>query len=262
MIDPLSLSSLQITVYINQGFGGTATGFIINNNNQLYLVTNWHVVKGRNHDTGELNKYGNEPTHFEIKYARASKSLKLELYNEHGEKKWLEYPKYTTKYPNDLPIDVPDVDVILFPIERTDKFTILDWVGLSNKDIKIAPALPVSIIGFPFENSHITNNLPMWITGFVASEFSEKMQERPLVYINAAGYSGLSGSPVVIRFSGAYISTSGRTNLNTGYQTKFIGIYSGRVSTNRDLSDSNKDDLVICRVWKLAVIQQIINQKF
>lgn len=256
MIDQLSLSILQIRVFINQGFGGSATGFIIKKNNQLYLVTNWHVVAGRNQDDGELNSFGAEPTHLEA-IGRDLK-LSIDLYDKAGNKKWLEYPVLKTL--DDSNIKVPEVDVVLLPIQGVN-LPIFELEKLK-KNMIIVPAQPISIIGFPFEDSiKLSNGYPVWITGFIASEPNINIQNKPLLYINAAGYSGLSGSPVIVRTFGTMIDKNGNFFGNQHHYDEFVGIYSGRVPTNRKNDDSNKDDLVICRVWKSEVIQQILDQK-
>ncbi len=263
MIDPLSLSSLQINVYYHDEPLGSATGFIISSNGQLYLVTNWHVLSGRDHDTGmPLDKVNCAiPNRIEVIYDKGKNKLLLPVLNDNSKGKWIEHRQYDLK----KQVIVPIADVALLPIESSQipsstKLPILDLESY-NKNIDIVPALSVSIVGFPFNNSNeFSNNLPVWITGFVASEPSENIQNRPLMYINAAGYSGLSGSPVIIRISGLYTSTEGSLEIEPGYHTKFIGIYSGRVSTERNLKDPDKDDLVICRVWKPEVIKHILDR--
>ena len=54
LIDPLSNSSLFVESRVNGKSLGTATGFCIEAKGKFFLVTNWHVVTGRNPDTGEL----------------------------------------------------------------------------------------------------------------------------------------------------------------------------------------------------------------
>lgn len=70
----------------------------------------------------------------------------------------------------------------------------------------------------------------------------------PLFYVNASGRSGLSGAPVVLRLSGGYGTSDGKFILGGGYQTKFMGIYSGRICEDSDVG----------RVWKPIVLNQII----
>ncbi len=268
MIDPLSLSSLQINVYYHDEQLGSATGFIISSNRKLYLVTNWHVLSGRDHDTGmPLDKKNCAiPNRIEVVYTRGQNKLLLPVLNDDNEAKWIEHSQRVL---NEKQVQVPIADVALLPIEygnipSSSELPVLNLTSYA-KDIDIVPALPVSIIGFPFQDKEKwSNNLPIWITGFVASEPNENIQRRPLMYINAAGFKGLSGSPVVVRvLGGSYFSKGGALNIENdgkGYATKFLGIYSGRVSTAS--KNGGRDDLVICRVWKPEVIQQILNQKF
>ena len=48
-----SLRSLYITIYYNETKLGTASGFLINEQDKLYLITNRHVVTGKNNQTHE-----------------------------------------------------------------------------------------------------------------------------------------------------------------------------------------------------------------
>ncbi len=52
LVDPLSARSLLLETAVNGYPLGTATGFVVQKGNQPYLITNWHVVAGRNADTG------------------------------------------------------------------------------------------------------------------------------------------------------------------------------------------------------------------
>jgi len=53
-IDPFSLTTIPLEQCANGRSLGTATGFIWKRREQHYLITNWHVVTGRNARTGEL----------------------------------------------------------------------------------------------------------------------------------------------------------------------------------------------------------------
>ena len=48
-----SLKSLYITIYYNETKLGTASGFIVKEKEKLYLITNRHVVTGRNNQTND-----------------------------------------------------------------------------------------------------------------------------------------------------------------------------------------------------------------
>jgi hypothetical protein len=54
-IDPLSLTSVYLECFSLGISLGTATGFIVKHNTTgYYVITNWHVVSGKNAETGEL----------------------------------------------------------------------------------------------------------------------------------------------------------------------------------------------------------------
>lgn len=53
LIDPLSCVSLHLECFFRGTVIGGGTGFIVVYNGTNYLVTNWHVVTGRDPNTGE-----------------------------------------------------------------------------------------------------------------------------------------------------------------------------------------------------------------
>ncbi len=246
MIDFLSTTSLLIEQYFNETKLGVATGFVIEKNDILYLATNWHVVTGKNADTGQtLSKSGGLPNVFVIWHYKKSPAtnklewvaVKVHLYEDGGEeKRWLEHPTGCK------------IDVILLPFKVIETIQINKLsLSLANTDMIPVPAMPVSIIGFPFGKA-AGGILPIWVTGSIASEPYIDIDEMPLFYVNASGRSGLSGSPVVLRMNGGYHTSEGHFVLSGGFQTKFMGIYSGRIC----------DDSDICRVWKPLVFEQIL----
>ncbi len=248
MVDFLSKTSLYIEQYFNEERLGVATGFVIEKEGYLYLATNWHVVTGKNPDTGKtLSKTGGIPNALVIWHYKKSTSAntlewipkKVQISEDDGmriRKKWLEHP------------EGKKIDVVLLPLKDIDQVQINKFnLDLASTNMITAPAMPLSIIGFPFGKT-AGGRLPIWITGFIASEPDVDIDEKPLFYVNASGRSGLSGSPVVLRQSGGYHTTEGNLIISSGYQTKFMGIYSGRICNESD----------ICRIWKPIVIDQIL----
>src|SRR5262245_54888767 len=54
-IDAYSLTTIPLELRANdRSLERTATGFIWKRDEQHYLITNWHVVTGRNAETGKL----------------------------------------------------------------------------------------------------------------------------------------------------------------------------------------------------------------
>lgn len=52
-VDPFSLSSLLLKCYWKGRVFSNATGFIVTRHNRAFLFTNWHVLSGRDPDTGQ-----------------------------------------------------------------------------------------------------------------------------------------------------------------------------------------------------------------
>jgi len=52
-LDSLSLSSLYLKLLVNGNELGTATGFVVAHSGRRFLITNWHVLSGRNPETGK-----------------------------------------------------------------------------------------------------------------------------------------------------------------------------------------------------------------
>ena len=99
-----SIKSLFVSVYFNDVQLGTATGFIVNENNILYLVTNRHVVTGRNNETGEcLDTNLSIPNKLKLWFPHQENNnyiwsnIDILLFDENENKIWLEHPTYKEK---------------------------------------------------------------------------------------------------------------------------------------------------------------------
>jgi hypothetical protein len=250
--DPISIVGLKIELCFREEKLSQATGFIIKNDESFFLVTNWHNVTGEDAITGELLPgcaVDKKPVQIRIHYYDDAKSgwsiFEVDLYNQnfdgiYAAKKWLEHPQGK------------QVDVVLVPLVGfKGSICVLD-LSLQGTDIAVFPATRISIVGFPFRTEEV---LPFWITGFIASEPEVNIAKLPLLYINASGYSGLSGSPVILRTDGCHLQNDNSYHVGGGRLAKFIGIYSGRVK------GKPSDDLALCRVWKPEVITQILMNK-
>src|SRR5947208_1539425 len=96
-VDPLSATSLRIQPFF-EGIGlATATGFTINVAGKDYLITNWHVVSGRNCDTNEcLDKNASIPDTLAITFHSKKRLGEWERVTvplrRDGEPLWIEHP--------------------------------------------------------------------------------------------------------------------------------------------------------------------------
>ncbi len=243
-IDPLSCVSLLIDAQVNNLSLGGGTGFIVQKDDKFYLITNWHVVSGRNTDTGEcLSKTGGLPDSvvvaFHVKCSLGS-WVKLKIPILDGEKHlWIEHPKHT---------ETNRIDVVAIPLKKLpDKVTVypLD-LNLADTNMLAVPASSVSIIGFPFGLSS-AGAFPIWKTGHIASDPDLDYNGLPVFLIDATTRSGMSGSPVVMRANN-FTDREGGFVVSGGPRTLFLGVYSGRI----------RNDIEIGRVWKPEIIKELL----
>ena len=62
----------------------------------------------------------------------------------------------------------------------------------------------------------------------------------------------MSGSPVVLRMSSGFRTSSGSMIMGAGTTTRFLGIYSGRIN-------QGSNSMEIGLVWRPSVILDILN---
>lgn len=245
-----SIKSLYITTCYNETELATATGFIVNKSNKAYLITNRHVVTGRNNETGECLDLIHSAVPNVLKVWLPYKvedgfewiSRKIDLYDNNEKNTWLEHPTYKDK-----------VDVAALKIENYDEETFFHNIVSDYNPVVTESAF---IIGYPFgfNINPAIGRYGIWSTGIVASdpdlELNIKGNQLPVFLVDAKTRQGQSGSPVI------YYSHNGMDRHENGFAIygspikHEIGIYSGRINKDSDLG----------YVWKWHLIHEIINQ--
>ncbi len=243
-IDPLSVQSLFIEqVDAKNEIFGCATGFVFEYNSKYYLITNWHVVTGRDPSNNQIiDKQGRIPTSLQI-WHNAEKigawESRIEPLYEKKKKLWIEHPKGK------------DVDVVALPLTIIDSVIKIYPFNLKLAETDMVPmvGMPVSIIGFPQCMSG-PGKMAIWKTGHIATEPDIDFNGEPFFIIDATTRQGMSGSPVVLRLTSGYKTMSGSSMMATsGMTTKFLGIYSGQNFANE-----------LGKVWFPKVILEILKQ--
>lgn len=243
-IDPLSLTSVLLECFFKDILLSTATGFIVTHHSTgSYVITNWHVVSGRNPDTGEtLNKNRAVPDSIKIKHHSKHQFGKWvetieRLVDDEDKPLWIEHPLGREVDVAAIPI-TPNKDINLFPLD----------FALINTDVVLRPAMLVSIVGYPLGLT--SSGWPIWKTGHIASDPLIDYDGKRMFLIDATTRGGMSGSPVYLRISSGYSLSDGTHLVGGPMVTKFLGIYSGRI----------RDDIEIGRVWKPKLIAEIFDQ--
>ena len=238
-----SAQSLLLEVRGNGQSLGTATGFLVKEKDRTFLITNRHVVTGRDQNTGkpihpscgipdEVLIYQNKLRHL------AHKVLKRESLFLFDSPRWFEHPALGHR-----------ADVVALELTDTNDVEVYDYsLEDLGPDIFLAPSVMVSVVGFPFGLA-VGETLAVWSTGFIASDIEVDYMDLPVFLIDCRARKGQSGSPVVAyRAGGPVPLRNSATATYPGPVRKFLGIYSGRINAESDLG----------MVWKPDVIREIV----
>lgn len=217
-IDRLSVTSLAVAVFHGDKSIGSATGFVLQKNQNYFLVTNRHVVLHCAEDSDPKN-VGGWICADRLKILQNTAGhlgdwfwVEENLYDENKHKRWVEHPTLGAS-----------ADLIALPLRNTAgvQFYPLD-LALRNSDLQLAPGDPVNIVGFPFGETQ-GGGLPIWKTGTIASDLDINYGGKAKFLVDATARSGMSGSPVYARRFGASQDKGSTTNVEG--ITKFLGVY-------------------------------------
>jgi hypothetical protein len=243
LIDPLSRISLHLECFSQGTPIGSGTGFIVIYGGVNYLITNWHIVTGRDPNTGEpMSTTGAaDPDTIGIWYHDAGRLGSWRRKDEplidpaSGNKLWKEHPLGR------------QVDVVALALKTYEDTKVYDLdTSLAQTDLVLVPSEPVSILGFPFGIA-AAGKFPIWKTGHIASDMDLNYDDKPVFLVDATTRPGMSGSPVFARRIGGFRSSTAMWNLGRD-AVRFLGVYSGRIREQADVG----------MVWKPSVINDIL----
>lgn len=248
MAGSISAPSVQ-SLFLELRFRGqplsTATGFVVRGQHGHYLVTNRHNVTGRHQDTGEpLSRTAGVPDEVAIQHNALGVlgrwTQKVEPLFTDGIPRWYEHPRFGSK-----------ADFVALPLSQLPGIQIYPY-DLANPGppIHVGPADSVSVVGFPFGRA-VAGYVAIWASGFLASEPDLDYDGLPVMLIDCRSRPGQSGSPVIAHRSGGMVPTiGGGSAAYSDPVTRFLGIYSGRISQESDLG----------LVWKASAVAELMAQ--
>lgn len=238
------MASLFISPMVNGNKLGSATGFVVNHSDKRYLITNWHVVTGRNPQTGAiLSRTGGVPEQLRIMHNVAGQlgnwqAKSEELYNSDGSPRWLEHPDFGYK-----------IDAVALELQDLDGVEIYAHeLAPSGDEVAAGVSESMCVVGFPFG---LTSGgaSAIWTRGAIASEPELNFNGLPCFLIDCRTRTGQSGSPVIAYFSGGSVPMkSGNVAITAGPVEELLGVYSGRINEQSDLGF----------VWKRTAISRIV----
>jgi hypothetical protein len=244
-IDEYSLATVPVIQLFNDTVLGNATAFVWRHNGQDFLITNWHVVTGRNNETGaNLHPRGGRPNklrlHFNLAPMVFGKSEASQELFADGNPVWLVHPVHGRSVDVvAIPLPIQPEDVHFRPINE-----------MSSERLQVSIGMDVFILGYPF--GFQLPGYPVWKRGSIASEPELAPLTRRYMLVDSASRPGMSGAPVIRRSWGNRMLENTAVMMGTGSATRFIGVYSGRLHTN------DPNDPQLARVWPQALLQEIV----
>lgn len=255
---------------------GTGTGFFHKFDGKWCLVTNWHVVTGRDpaNPNTTINGYLCSPSKFRffVNYPEQPKKFvptaDFPLY-ENGTPIWLEF--------DDNPdINNRRIDLVAIPFAFVEEHMplITPIVDFSHDGIEpLRMGRELTIIGYPFGLKE-SNPYPIWKRGYVASEPSISLDGMPKFYLDSPGRPGMSGSPVFMISPGfdapaelagmleeggdsakkAFMKLDFSMTRNTANVLEFVGVYSGSIG------DASLERLQLGIVWHGGLVDMLFKK--
>ena len=250
MNNPLSYLSLKLDLFSKDNIGlKSASGFVVEANNQYYLITNWHGLSGRNISARGPQEPGFEPytlkTSLHIDGGKGEaihrQRITVQLYDDNKAPRWIEHRANEQ--------DRPTVDVVALPIQSNlmnlDKFLrtirIIEMpidkhislkvstvpVSAIDTDVEYGPPDTVHIIGYPLGWAPAgidKSSAAFWRTSSIASEINETGRiQTGTFFVDPSAPEGMTGSPVVgmkndrLKLLGVYSdSSTAEFGANTG----------------------------------------------
>ena len=247
-LNGLSLCCTPIELLSNNGADTVlhnASGFFWLRNGQPHLVTNWHVVSGRNLFTGELLDPKNRYVPQKISFYGHDVSVQ-------GSVLRFQRTRYTIQFNQDLQdmlekpplIDGQPVDVWAVPIapgvvfgKDSERKGFVGAAGAScfvnehlGKPIVTRAGDDCFILGYPLNNSAGLRS-PIWKRGSIASDTNIGVDGRPIFFVDAAVTKGMSGSPIFRRAITVVAHNQDIDAIQEYTHFEFIGVYAGHLES-------------------------------
>ena len=230
----LSFSSVKLELFSKDAaYLKSASGFVVEARGQHYLITNWHVVSGRNISVDESQKSIHEPytvktsIHFhggegERPYPISMgvwQRITISLFDDNNVPRWIEYgasdqhrgmvdivalPIQSHLSRSPFNAKTPGININKSPWAKDINYwTKVSAIPMSaiETDVEYGPPDVVHIIGYPqgwTPEGVGKSSSAFWRTSFIASEIYEHgMTRENIFFVDPGAPDGMTGSPVV-----------------------------------------------------------------
>ncbi len=198
---------------------GSASGFFYTRNNDLFLVTNQHVVGKENE--GKLPDALRLRLHTNSADTTQNEEVDIQLYQD-GKPAWR------------IHATQPQADVALIRLNKDDlqaRFVIQTWSKENSfpQNYLLDPGEDIFIMGYPLAFHDKLNNLPIFRNAMIASSYRVPFGGMPLFVIDANLHPGTSGSPVITKPKSTWVDDQGTTHIAEGTDYYLLGVHSGPI---------------------------------
>lgn len=251
-IDPGSTVTSKLQTFYRGQELGVGTGFFCKLKDQLFLITNWHVVTGRNFETKKcLCMMGGIPDRMQFTAGPSShigdwQWIDCNLYEDAGASDqperpiWLEHSLHRNA-----------VDIVAIPIVLPKGLDVptIDRVN-TVPTLRLTVSRDVFVLGYP--KGIGVGSFPIWKRASIATEPNIDIEGKHILLIDTATREGMSGAPVIAIADGEFeVEGPPPAYRPPGRVYRFVGIYSGRLG-------KNEMEAQLGIVWKPALIEQIV----
>lgn len=263
----LSYSSVKLDLFSKDGLRlKSASGFVVEAGDKHYLITNWHVLSGRDFPARgsqepaatpyllktSIHSYGGQGEKRAPLSWGGWKRITVPLYDDNGTPAWIERR-------------ANDADIVALPIQLNDPLRLIQslkafisktteinidgdfWTRISaipistiDTEVDYGPSDPVHVIGYPLGWAPAgpdKSSSAYWRTSWIASEVHEPgMIQGNIFFIDPCALEGMSGSPVIGMKDD---------------QLKLLGVYS-----DRSVAEIGAHGGL---VWEAWLIKELIN---
>ncbi len=245
-IDPYSVAAIPIEMFFNSTNLSLGTAFVWAEGEQLFLITNWHNVSGKDPISGKhLSKTAAEPNRLKVwfnqKNQLGDKVAKfIPILDPDGRPLWLMHPTHGS-----------GIDVVA--IQLKENYTDVEPYPINampNDDLAVHVGMDVFVLGYPFGIP--PGGFPVWKRGSIASEPQLSPAAQLHISIDTASRPGMSGSPVIRRSWGTHMMAGDSIITGPLTATKFVGVYSGRIASTDPL------DAQLGLTWPVSFVPEIV----
>lgn len=285
MINAISLATSYLQTFVIHMDGthelrSHATGFFIRLEDEILLLTNWHVLSGLDPANPKQQTSALPSPHY-LKATVLSKDnktiteLSIPLYDPEMRPLWDEHPNGSAV----------DIGIIHLPTIAEEHFKFVDIHSVQDETtINEAVGREVFIVGYPYSKLEMKEvfgedavyYIPTWKRGSIATEPSLRLGER-VILIDSLSRPGMSGAPIFIAhesrelMSSSATTTSVMKRIGAGDHSaildldmsdtksilrkrfRFLGIYSGTIGSTK------LAEVALGKCWHADVIREAVS---